>query len=388
MKHITIFNLCIINFLLAISSTIGMTIIPILVVDHLGLSFFILGFIEGLSEFFASTIRLYSGIFFDKKENKLQLLLYPIYLAFISKLILLHPNTFIVILTKFLERLSNGAFAPLRDAIILKLATQEGKDLSFINISKSAGCIIGPFIVLIASPNKTPTNINLLIIFCIVICFIAILLGIYLKRLPLNIRKIKTESITFNLKDIKALKPIYPILILSCLFFLCRFNDGVIFFYLRECGYPDWVYINFIGIFNFFMLISAPFLGQLLDKGKVLPCINITIFSMILFNILSLGLREINIGLALITLFFWGIQRVSSQMTFLFLIKQIVNPKYLGRAIGLYSLLTGISVLIAATTCGFLAKISFTYIFIYSLICALLCLIFLKSFQSNIVVNE
>jgi hypothetical protein len=145
MKKKIIINICLTNFLLAVSSTIGMTIIPLIAVDTLGLSFLILGIIEGLAEFFSSTLRFYSGLFFDKEKNKLKLLIYPIYLALISKLVLLHPNTFMVIATKFIERLSNGSFGPLRDALVLKLSlTKGGFDLSLLNISKSLGCLLGP----------------------------------------------------------------------------------------------------------------------------------------------------------------------------------------------------------------------------------------------------
>ena len=42
------------NFLLAISTTVGMTIIPILVTDSLGLSMLILGLIEGTTEFISN----------------------------------------------------------------------------------------------------------------------------------------------------------------------------------------------------------------------------------------------------------------------------------------------------------------------------------------------
>ena len=176
-----------------------MTIIPLIIVDSLGLSLFVLGIIEGFSEFFSSTLRLYSGYFFDKQENKFKLLLYPIYLALISKVVLLQPNTIMVILTKFIERLSNGSFAPIRDALILNSSIKEGKDLSLLNISKSAGCLLGPFITSFALAYKF--DLNNLVSFCVLLCLVAIFFGLYLSKLPINLINIKTDQITLKLKD-------------------------------------------------------------------------------------------------------------------------------------------------------------------------------------------
>lgn len=366
-------NIYLINFLLAMSSTIGMTIIPLIVIDSLGLSLFALGIIEGFSEFFASTLRLYSGIFFDKQENKFKLLLYPVYAALISKLILLQPNTLMIITTKLLERLSNGAFGPIRDALILKLSSKEGKDLSLLNISKSAGCLIGPLIVTLALTLHF--NINSLILICIIICLCATFLVCYLNTLPFKLTTIKVDSISLKLKDIIKFKKIYSILLISFLFFLCRFNDGLIIIFLRDLQAPQWLYISTIGIFNAFILLISPIIGKILDKGYTKACIYFSLISMLLFNMLCIQLTTFHIYLVFIILFFWGAQRVSSQMTFLYIIKQQINNKYLGRAIGIYALLSGISILIAATICGYLAKISFIYVFIYSATMSIIALI-------------
>ena len=52
-------NLYIINFLLAVSTTIGMTIIPLLATQNLGLSLVFLGLIEGGSELLSNGLKFY-----------------------------------------------------------------------------------------------------------------------------------------------------------------------------------------------------------------------------------------------------------------------------------------------------------------------------------------
>ena len=70
MKYQKIYIILGMNLILAIATTIGMTIIPVLVTDSLGLSLLILGIIEGTTEFISNALRLTIGILFDKIKNK------------------------------------------------------------------------------------------------------------------------------------------------------------------------------------------------------------------------------------------------------------------------------------------------------------------------------
>lgn len=106
------------NFLFAISTTIGMAFIPLLVTDNLGMSLFILGFIEGSSELVSNILRLVTGNIFDRVKDRRLLFVTPAILAFISKSVLYFPNTLTIISAKIIERISNGSFAAPRDAYI------------------------------------------------------------------------------------------------------------------------------------------------------------------------------------------------------------------------------------------------------------------------------
>src|SRR5688500_4444561 len=112
------FLIFLINFLLAISTTIGMTIIPFLVTDSLGLSLLVLGILEGTTEFLSNVFRLLNGILFDKIKNKRKIFVLSTGTAFLSKVLLLLPTPWAVLFSKVLERISNGAFASPRDAFV------------------------------------------------------------------------------------------------------------------------------------------------------------------------------------------------------------------------------------------------------------------------------
>ena len=59
-----------INFLLAVSTTIAMSILPLLTTEKIGLSIFVFGLIEGGTEFLSNLFRLVSGSLFDRIKNK------------------------------------------------------------------------------------------------------------------------------------------------------------------------------------------------------------------------------------------------------------------------------------------------------------------------------
>ena len=110
-----------------------------------------------------------------------------------------------VVITKFIERLSNGAFGHLRDTLTLKLSNNEGKDLALLNVSKSVGCLLGPLIVTFM---LFITDYNILILLCVFLCLVALVIRLYLKQLPFNLTAIKTDSVKLKLKNIKEMKAI------------------------------------------------------------------------------------------------------------------------------------------------------------------------------------
>ncbi|MCP5374880.1 MAG: hypothetical protein H6910_05560 [Rickettsiaceae bacterium] len=112
--------------------------------------------------------------------------------------------------------------------------------LAFLNISKTLGCIIGPLLII----HIFACCINLV---ALILSFLA--------------RSKKVEAIakanSFNLLKLKlALKSSSGIIALSCIFFLGRFNDGVIMLYLKKCGFPEWFYLSTIAFFNLVMLFT------------------------------------------------------------------------------------------------------------------------------------
>ena len=352
----------IINFLLAVSTTVGMTVIPFLVTDSLGLSLLVLGLIEGSTEFISNVIRLGNGILFDKVKNKRMIFAMATGIAFVTKLLLLAPNVLTVTLSKTLERVANGAFASPRDAYVAEKAKNKGLALGLLGFSKSAGCILGPLLVSLSVHifGDFISNMKLLIAFCCSIVAIGFFCSFFLE-----IKYLKTTEFSFEeFKD--TFKKINLELVLIFLYFIGRFNDGFLMIYLKNQGFPYEFCLSTIAVFNSIMLISSPIIGSKIDQGYLKQCLYVSIGSLILFNCVFYNLSGLNWVMAILGLISWGIQRSGSQIVFASLVFKQVSKSSYGTAIGIYYLVSGFSTFLASLLCGYLTKYGFKLVFLVS----------------------
>ncbi len=357
------FQIYLMNFLLAVSTTIGMTIIPFLITDSLGLSLLILGILEGITEFLSNVFRLANGVLFDKIKNKRNIFLCSTGMAFASKAMLFLPSPWIVLFSKTLERIANGTFASPRDAFVAGKAKNRGLALGLLNVSKTFGCVLGPLIVSISTffLGTLKDNLNFFITLCCLLAFPAVIFSF-----SLTVNHVEEKSFSFReLK--KVIKSISPILFLTFLFFLGRFNDGLLMMYLKHNEYPEWFYLSTIAIFNSIMLISSPIIGSQIDKGHLKKILYITIGSLALFNICFYNISYLGWGAAIIGLCTWGIQRAGAQIVFSALVFRSVEKQFYGTAIGLFYIFSGFSTMLSSFLCGYLATNNyFTTVFVFS----------------------
>lgn len=372
-----------INFLLAVALTIGMTITPLLATEFIGISLLSFGFIEGMTEFFANILRLVSGNLFDRIKNRKMLFVLPNFIAFISKTVLFFPSLLTLLLSKILERISNGLFASPRDAFVGEHAKNKGISMAILSCSKTFGCVIGPLIVSISlSKFMTGSLSDNIYIFIAIACSISAtgLIGAFF--LDTSRTKFKPKEESLSIQDMaKAGKVLMPILVLSFLFFLGRFNDGMILLYLKKQGFPEWLYLSTISIFNFSMFVLSPFMGYFIDRGRDKIVLFITIGSLLIFNILFYNIQaasDIKVGskildIELIPFLFcitgliaWGIQRAGAQITFTTMIFKKAPVELYGTSVGLFAIISGVGTFIASIICGHLASQSFDYIFLMS----------------------
>lgn len=351
-----------INFLLAISTAMGMTLLPIIATESLGISLFLLGVIEGLTEFTANLMRFVNGTLFDRLKNKKFLFITSVGTAFLSKfLLLLFLNKYSILFSKLLERIGNGAFATPRDAYITTMSKNKGLSLGLLSTSKTLGCVIGSFIVSLSTLyiGTISNNIFLLILMTCLITLIAMIVSCYIKN-PIEFKKE-----LFDIKNVKNLLiKLYPVYSISFLFFLARFNDSILMLFLKQQEFPEWFYLSTISFFNIAMLFTSPFLGLLIDKNYKNIVLLGTIVSLILFNVVFYKINLFPYTFACLGLVFWGIQRTGSQIIFSYMVTQKISKTINGTSIGILAIINAFSSLISTFISGYFIQFSFFNVFL------------------------
>ncbi len=360
-----------INFILAVASAIIMSIAPFLITEGLGISITIFAFMEASTELIAMGLRFFSGTFFDKIKEKRKIFIVSILFALIGKLFFFYPNSLSIFFSKVCDRISNGLFGAPRDAFLANNSINKGKSSAILTSCRSLGCIISPLLIayIIVDTSEIVANLNWIIISVIFILMLALISSFYLKDASGIVNKNKK---IFNLKECKDIWATNKhLLITFSLFFLARFSDGMIALNMKQAGIPAWIYLSTIAIFNSVMIFASFGFGKLVDRKHLNLAINITIISLILFNIASLLISTSMFLFTFISLFCWGVQRIGAQTTFVLAINKNLennNKLYLyGSALGIEAVLSGITNFIGSMIAGYIAYYNINYIFVYSL---------------------
>jgi MFS family permease len=369
-------KIALMNFLLSVSTSVGMSILPIICTESLGLSIFLAGLIEGATEFLSNVLKILNGYIFDKIKNKKILFIVSNAFALISKILLFFISPFSVFLSKIVERASNGLFAVPRDAFVSNISNKKGSSFSYLAMSKCAGCVLGPFFVGLSTLyfGGLNQNIYLFIELCVLMTFVSFLLSFSLPSFE-KYNDIPSQSINIVAHSKST---IFPIVSLSFIFFLARFNDGLLLIFLKASGFPEWFFLSTIGIFNASMFFIAPVFGATIDKNNTKKALFFTFLSMTLFSVSFLALPIFPWFFSCLGLILWGIQRSGSQIVFLSLISKNTQKNKIGFSIGLFYVTSGLANLIGASVCGTFAMYTFNLVFIWSLFWSCLALIFIK----------
>jgi sugar phosphate permease len=146
------FVLYLINFLLAVSSSMAMSLAPLFMTSSLGFSRLTIGLLEGGYELSADCMKLFVGRRIDRLRKKKSWIVLGILLSCLSKpfLLLGMTSSFLALsLSRVLERISNGSIAAARDKFIAEnsLPNERGKAYGKIMLSKTMGCFLGPLLL-------------------------------------------------------------------------------------------------------------------------------------------------------------------------------------------------------------------------------------------------
>ena len=315
----------------AVSTTAVYAITPFFLKDTLGISLVAIGLIESTTEAISQLARLVAGVVSDKLKKCKPMFLLGTFLSFLAKpVIIFATGSWTVFLSKVLDRLGNGFSATPRDSYVALNSKPGGKgsNIGLIMTFKTVGCVIGPFIVMACVGLFK--NLNWRVMFCFTALFA--LFSVFLCQKYMKDKdseegancEVKKDN-SFKYPDLKNLsKSFWFFLVIMFFFMLGRAPEGYLVLSLRDAGLPEWFCAGAIGFFNFVSVFISYPAGRLSDKyGRT----NILFFSFLalFFSVFCLTVQKPLFGV--LAVFFWGVQRTSSQIISVAYVADIVDKK-------------------------------------------------------------
>ncbi len=365
------------TLLVAISTTAAFSITPFFLHDVLGINIKTIGMIEAVTESLSQFSRLFAGFVCDKMGRCKPMYIVGTFFSFLAKpLLLFASGPGLVIASKISDRLGNGLSATPRDQYVALSSTEgeKGANIGLTMTFKTIGCVMGPFIVMGATwfYGDSSEYIKSLLYFTTIPAFLAVYIAaVYIKEEPAY----TSSKSNFNIKFLLNLNARFWFFLGIMFFFmLARAPECYLLLNLKDSGLPQWFCSGAIGFFNLvsvFVSYPAGFLSDKLGREKVL---------LISFLALCISTTCFWSGVAIfgvVGVFFWGIQRASSQIISVACISDMVDKKILGSAIGLLNLVSGIAGMIASYISGIVSEkcgICMSY-GVSTLCCAISCLL-------------
>lgn len=371
---INIFLLGIVSFLTDISSEAIFSVFSIFFTAVLGASTVLLGTIEGLADFSASSLDYVAGFLSDKFGKRKPLAAIGYGFSALAKLMLLIANsTILASMFRVIERLGKSFRGPPRDAWIASLSSKSERGYSF-GIHKAldkSGAILGPLLAygVIRLYGETPDAFRLLFKLALIPVILAVILLLFLKDKPSM--PIRTESIFHSYKSLSRGFKHY--LLSAGIFSLAYFSFSFLLLKAYIIGFKVEEVVLLYALFNVSFVIAAPIIGKLSD---MIGTRKIIASSYMLYFLMCIGFLLATAKLHIILLFilfgiFYAIDESQSKAYI-----TGMEEKKKATALGVYSFAVGLVYLPASLIAGLLWKLSPNYAFMFAAIVSIAALIY------------
>lgn len=347
-----VFALGTVSFLTDVSSETIFAVLPIYFVSVIGGSTLVLGIMEGLADFAASSLDLASGYASDRTGKRKWLAFSGYALSTSAKsLLLLASSAAGVVTFRVIERLGKSVRGAPRDALLAAMAPKEKRGVSF-GIHKAldkAGAVIGPLLAYLALARfgSTPGTFYGLFAAALIPAVIATVgLGVFVKDRPVKVRR------RLNIRETLAtLGPGYRrYLAATAVFSLGYFSFAFLLLKAKSVGFEAQDQALLYGLFNLvFTIVSIP-IGRL---GDWLGRRTIVITSYVIYGCMATGFLLADSRAAVITLFVvYGVFYAMDEGQAKAYLADLSEDDTRATAIGIYGFVTGLVYLPASLIAG------------------------------------
>jgi MFS family permease len=348
--HPDVLKLGLVSFLTDLSSEMIFSVFAIFFTTIAGASSALLGLIEGLADFSASSLNFVAGWLSDRQGKRKAFVLAGYGFSTLAKTILLMSNSIAGLgMFRVVERLGKGFRGPPRDAWLSSIADASTRGYSF-GVHKAldkAGAVLGPLVAygLLRWLGESADAYRTLFWVAFVPAVLSIAVLALIEDQP-TVRH-ERESLT---KSWQALSPAFKrYLIPAGLFALAYYSLGFLLLKAHQIGFSVTDIVLLYACFNATCVVAAPLVGKLGDRvGRS----SVVVFGYALYGLLNLAAFFATERWELVAVFaaygiFYAIDDSQSKAFI-----ADIEPERRATAIGLYNFVTGTLYLPASLLAG------------------------------------
>jgi len=359
-----IFLLGIVSFLTDVSSEMIFSVFSIFFTTILGATAALLGLIEGLADFAASSLDYVAGFLSDRTGKRKLLASVGYGFSTASKFLLLIANSVaLASIFRVVERFGKSFRGPPRDAWISALAKTSGRGYAF-GLHKAldkSGAIVGPLIAyfILSSLGQSAPTFSLMFQIAVIPAILAVILLFAIKE-----KKARPQRKENMFKAYSSLgKGFRHYLHTASIFSLAYFSFGFLLLKAYMVGFQIKDVVLLYALFNVaFVIVAAPIgrIGDYIGRKKIIAA------QYVIYFMMSLGFVFATTQIQVIVLFilfgiFYAIDESQSKAYITDLEK-----KKRGTAIGLYNFVTGVVYLPASIIAGYLWTLNPNFAFMFA----------------------
>ncbi|MDA8092908.1 MAG: MFS transporter [Betaproteobacteria bacterium] len=373
--HPDVLKLGLVSFLTDVSSEMIFSVFAIAFTTIAGASSALLGLIEGMADFSASSLNCVAGWLSDRSGRRKPLALAGYAFSAAAKTILLVATTVTAMsLFRVAERLGKGLRGPPRDAWLAGVADKAVRGYSF-GMHKAldkAGAVAGPLIAygLLTWLGGTAQTFKTLFWVAFVPALLSVILLSRIDDQP-GVRH-RSERVGDAWRTLRPGFKRY--LVVASLFSLAYFSFGFLLLRAHTLGFSTRDVVLLYAWFNVAVVASAPLVGKL---GDLVGRRYVVMWSYLIYLLMSLGFAFATAKWQIIALFavygvFFSMDEAQSKAFI-----ADIEPERRATAIGIYNLVTGMAYVPASIMAGLFWLVQPSLAF---LVAALLCLAAIAAF--------
>ena len=350
--HPDVLKLGVVSFLTDVSSEMIFSVFAVFFTTVAGASSALLGLIEGLADFSASSLNYLAGWLSDRSGRRKWFATAGYAFSTLAKLILLVSSSVVALgIFRVIERLGKGFRGPPRDAWLSSIAAQESRGYAF-GVHKAfdkAGAVIGPLLAyaLLKSLGESASTYATLFL----VAFVPALLSlVVLVRIPDHPGVVHGhESVRQNWQQLSPGFKRY--LLPSSMFALGYFSLGFILLKAHAVGFGMTDIVLLYALFNTTCVVAAPWVGRLGDwvgRSRIV-LLGYAVYAGINLWLVFATSRWELVAVFAVYGFFYAIEESQSKAFIADL-----EPERRATAVGVYNFVTGVLYLPASLAAGML----------------------------------